>query len=68
MSKKKDIVISFLPVTKMGKQKVVTIPRSIKKLQPGNVVLVIEFTPELLNLPEKVKLEWVDYSARRRFG
>ncbi|GEM_PF-6963537 len=67
MSKKKEIVISFLPITKMGKQRIVTIPRSIKKLQLGDVVLVVKFAPELLNLPEKVKLEWVDYKARRRF-
>mgnify|MGYP001587874586 CR=1 FL=1 len=68
MKENKEIIISFLSITKMGKQRIVTIPRSIDRLQPGDLVMIVKFSPELLNLPDKVKSEWVDYRARRRFN
>lgn len=64
-------IISFLPITKMGKQKIITIPRSIEELQPKDMVMVVKITQKILeflkDIPMKKKMEWVNYEGRRRF-
>ena len=68
---KQERIISFLSVTSMGKQKIITIPKSIEEIQPGDLVMIVKITPDILeflkNMPKKEKFEWVDYKARRRF-
>ena len=65
-------IISFLPITKMGKQKIITIPRSIVELKPKDMVMIVKITPKILEflkeIPMKKKIEWVNYCGRRRFN
>lgn len=65
-------IISFLPITKMGKSKIITVPRSIEGLQPKDMVMIVKITPKILEflkeIPIKKKIEWVNYEGRRRFG
>ena len=72
MGQKQEEIISFLPVTKMGTQKIITIPKSIKGLQPTDLVMIVKITPKILEflnkIPKKQKIEWVDYQGRRRFS
>lgn len=67
----KEVSISMLPVSKMGIQKVVIIPKSLEKIQPKDRVIVIKVTPEILEFFKefvlKKKVEIVDYMCRRRF-
>ena len=67
----KEGVLSILPVSKMGAQKVVVIPKSIVEIQPKDRVLVVKVDSKILEflkeIPKKEKYEWVDYKGRRRF-
>ena len=67
----KEGTISILPVSKMGPQKIVVIPKSIVEIQPKDRVLVVKIDKEILEflkeIPKKKKFEWTEYNGRRRF-
>jgi len=74
---KRKISSTHARICKMGPKKMVTIPRSVTEMQPGDEVLIIkvnhamiEYLQELVAkdfMEHRVKLEYTDFQRNRRF-
>jgi len=67
---REEVPMMVLPVTKMGKQKVVTIPTNIKGIQHGDKIVLFkltdEYAREIRDLPRRMKMDVCQYINGRK--